>query len=318
MVRARKCPELSSKNRFPKAEKTVRISFRAVFWFLVRLVVGSALVIGGFVVAFQDAFIFVGAGFPDPLKPQDIRERKPEQIPPHVTPYWIKTADGETLEAWHYVPEGELRPEFALLFHGNASQVESEYGYQRWFGSLGIQSVSFSYRGYGRSTGYPSEAGVYRDVDAVWAFVQSNLGVRADNAIAYGVSLGTGPASYFAKTYRPKALILLAAFSSIDQVVSERRGYSLLKPFLWTHFPVAENISEFRSCVIAAHGERDEIIRYSHLADIRKAQSGNPDFHMISSPTAMHNDLFDIIRPELKKILLECLESSLANSTHAE
>jgi uncharacterized protein len=79
----------------------------------------------------------------------------------------LTTQDGARLRAW-FLPNTEARA-LVVYFHGNGGNLSV------WLPILaGIQKQRFSiaafdYRGYGVSTGRPSEQGLYRDVDAALA-----------------------------------------------------------------------------------------------------------------------------------------------------
>src|SRR5687768_4513022 len=71
----------------------------------------------------------------------------------------IRTADGETLHAW-WVPAADARGT-VLLFHGNAGNISHRLDYLMMFHRLGHSTLIVDYRGYGRSSGTPSEQGTY-------------------------------------------------------------------------------------------------------------------------------------------------------------
>ena len=100
-----------------------------------------------------DAFVF----FPDrhvPAAPAGIEDR------------WITTADGVRLHAWWGGPPD---PVATLLWsHGNAGNIADRVDVLRAFVARGLGVLAYDYRGYGRSDGRPSEAGVSRDAEAAF------------------------------------------------------------------------------------------------------------------------------------------------------
>src|SRR5574342_243838 len=78
----------------------------------------------------------------------------------------IRTADGETLAAW-WVPADNARGA-VLFFHGNAGNISHRLDYLLMFNRLRLTTLIVDYRGYGRSTGAPSEEGTYLDAEAAW------------------------------------------------------------------------------------------------------------------------------------------------------
>ena len=108
----------------------------------------------------------------------------------------IQTADGETLHAW-WVPAEDARG-VVLFFHGNAGNISHRLDYLQMFHRLRYSTLIVDYRGYGRSTGTPSEAGTYRDAEAAWDYLRhARLALPRDVVIA-GESLGGAVATWLA------------------------------------------------------------------------------------------------------------------------
>src|SRR5688500_4686006 len=104
---------------------------------------------------------------------------------------WLKTEDGETLHAW-WLPAGKGAGGrgTVLLFHGNAGNISHRIDYARMFGGLGYNTLLVDYRGYGKSSGTPSEDGTYRDATAAWRWLTENHGVAPRDMVIFGESLG--------------------------------------------------------------------------------------------------------------------------------
>ncbi|KAJ9657684.1 hypothetical protein H2201_008090 [Coniosporium apollinis] len=151
-----------------------------------------------------------------------------EVLKNQVTPFNITTPDGETLYSWHILPlsvyakhEAEVLsqpsgpvsdfkhttafklltsdPESRLIinFHGNAGHVAQGWRtdtYRSLSSLPNTHIVTIDYRGFGRSTGTPSEAGLITDGIALTRFALS-LGIPAHRIVILGQSLGTAVAS---------------------------------------------------------------------------------------------------------------------------
>ena len=87
--------------------------------------------------------------------------------------------------------------------------------------------VAIDYRGYGVSTGRPTESGLYRDVDATIAFVRDRLPHVNAPLVYWGRSLGTPMAAYAASREAPAGVVLEAGFPNV-------RGVLESNPVLWT------------------------------------------------------------------------------------
>lgn len=102
----------------------------------------------------------------------------------------IETADGEKLIAW-YVPAAEGKP-VILYLHGNGGALVNRVRRFRGLIANGNGLVALSYRGYGGSSGSPTEAGILADAAAAYAFAAARY--PASRVVVFGESLGTGVA----------------------------------------------------------------------------------------------------------------------------
>ncbi|BBI99829.1 hypothetical protein FGKAn22_15220 [Ferrigenium kumadai] len=100
----------------------------------------------------------------------------------------LVTADGVSLAAW-YVPAEHARG--ALLYaHGNGGNISHRIDAIRLFHDMGLSVFIFDYRGYGKSTGKPSEEGTYRDAEAAWQYLMHQRGIAPARIVMFGESLG--------------------------------------------------------------------------------------------------------------------------------
>jgi pimeloyl-ACP methyl ester carboxylesterase len=229
-------------------------------------------------------------------------------LPTGVTSHVVSTIDGEKLEVWKHVPES-VKPELpvAIFFHGNGDTVDGFFPYQKWLGKLGMKSYGFDYRGFGYSTGWPSEAGLYNDADAVWRFVQEQEGVEGTDALIFGISIGSGPAAYLASKVQPESLVLLSGYSSLPELAADRLVYRYLTWLLRYEFSVKDYIASLQStCLILSHGVKDSIISFKNLERLKQSYSGSGEVKEVVSKKAGHNDLINFVHKELGGAIQEC------------
>src|SRR5450755_3093183 len=105
---------------------------------------------------------------------------------------------------------------WVLLLHGNADSAFSRWQVRHCeaLRESGFNVLEIDYRGFGRSPGQPSEAGMYEDAEAAYQ-VLLRRGVAADRIVILGHSLGSGPAVRLATRHPAAALVLFGAFTSI-------------------------------------------------------------------------------------------------------
>lgn len=184
------------------------------------------------------------------------------EIENQASPFRIPTKDGKRLFAWLIAPlgmysknaqeflaekpgNGDIKEKLAfkllkddldarllIYFHGNTGTVAQgrrteEYRMYSSGASEKIFVLTFDYRGFGKSTGTPSEDGVLNDAEAVVDWALSVVGISPDRIVLLGHSLGTavatGIAHHYANLEQPfefAGLILCAAFTNTGSAFS--------------------------------------------------------------------------------------------------
>jgi fermentation-respiration switch protein FrsA (DUF1100 family) len=174
----------------------------------------------------------------------------------------LKTSDGETLVAWYIAP-APGRP-LILYFHGNGGGLELR---NERFGALtqtGYGLLAVEYRGYGGSSGSPSEEGLHRDAEAGYGTALA-LGAAPKNIVIMGESLGSGVAVPLAARHEVGALVLDSPFSSIVDVAAVHFWMFPVRLMLRDKFRSDLAIGAVRAPLLVIHGDRDEVtpIRYA-------------------------------------------------------
>ena len=205
----------------------------------------------------------------------------------------IRTADGETLQAWWVPAEGARGT--VLFFHGNAGNISHRLDYLLMFNRLRYATLIVDYRGYGGSTGAPSEAGTYRDAEAAWEYLRHARLARPRDVVIAGESLGAAVATWLAAEVGPRAVVLFSTFTSATDLGAE--VYWFLPVRLLSHigYDNRENLKRIRAPVFIAHSRDDDIVPYAH---------GKRLFEAANEPKAFlemrggHNDGFIFTQPE--------------------
>jgi fermentation-respiration switch protein FrsA (DUF1100 family) len=235
---------------------------------------GSALALGALLLAgcamWIDAFVF----FPD---------RQVGPAPPGVEELWIRTEDGVRLHAW-YAAAREAGP-VLLWSHGNAGNIDSRQAVLRSLAARGLGVLAYDYRGYGRSEGSPSEAGVYRDAAAVFDALVAR-GTDPGRIVCFGESLGGAVSIEVATHRRCGAIVTVAAFTRLADVA--RRHYGPLGRLAGDRFDSLARIPRVGTPVLVAHGDRDEIVPFELGERLFAAASSPKRFFRIDG--ADHND----------------------------
>lgn len=170
----------------------------------------------------------------------------------------IETTDGETLSAW-WLPHPEARG--TLLFHhGNAGNISHRLDSLEIFHQLGLNVLIFDYRGYGQSSGSPSEAGLYEDARAAWAWLTEVEELAPDEIVLFGRSMGAAVASRLAMEVRAAGLIVESSFSSVPDIASDLYWWLPVRWLARIQLATIDHVAEAKMPVMVIHSAEDEII----------------------------------------------------------
>jgi uncharacterized protein len=173
----------------------------------------------------------------------------------------LTTSDGERLRAW-LLPNPTARA-LVVYFHGNGGNLSVWLPILAGLHRQGFTVAAIDYRGYGASTGRPSERGLYHDVEATLEWT-ARL-VQADRPVVYwGRSLGTTMAAYAATKRRPDGLVLESGFASTRALLRASPLQALLSMFSSYRFPTAEYAGRAGCPVLVMHGDTDGVIPFGN------------------------------------------------------
>lgn len=199
-------------------------------------------------------------------------------IPAGVEDVWFNSADGTRLNGWYFA--SQTKPELATLifFHGNGGNISNVGWMAQRFANHGFNVLIFDYRGYGRSDGVAAnESDLYADGDAAVAFVMNTKGVRPEQIVLYGHSLGTAIVADVALRRTVGAVVLESGFSSASSVATSALPW--LPRFLHflgkNRFESALKLHGVKAPILIAHGDPDRTIPTSE-AQLLYAAANEP------------------------------------------
>ncbi|XP_074069566.1 protein ABHD12B isoform X3 [Macrotis lagotis] len=221
--------------------------------------------------------------------------KNPESRIPHTINFYLKPEDGITLGIWHIVPESRGKEaegkdrcwyEAALqdgnpiivYLHGSAENRASGHRIKllKVLSEGGFHVLAVDYRGFGDSTGKPTEEGLTRDAIYVYDWTKARSGTTP--VCLWGHSLGTGVATNAAKTMEERgspvdAIVLEAPFTNIRDATA---NYPILKIYhklpglvcLFLDaltvdkivFPNDENVKFLSSPLLILHAKDDKTV----------------------------------------------------------
>lgn len=197
----------------------------------------------------------------------------------------IPTADGETINALFFQAEGKKRGA-VLYFHGNRGDL-SRWGHMHHpFTERGYDVLMIDYRGYGKSTGKPSEAGLYKDGEAALQWLLQHH--RIEQVVFYGRSLGSGLAACLATRYTPKALLMETPYDALPNVIQHQVMLPLPKGIFRHQFPSHRYLSAVKCPTYILAGNRDRLIPL-YLAKRLQPLLSSPSHFFVIQGAGHHN-----------------------------
>jgi len=197
----------------------------------------------------------------------------------------LDTADGEKVIVWYMPPRRDLP--LVLYFHGNAGSLRNRANRFRALTGDGYGLVALSYRGYGGSTGSPSEVGMIADAQAAYAFAGAR--VPTERIVVFGESLGTGVAVALAATQRIGRLILEAPFTSAIDIGARAYLFLPVRLLMKDPFRSDQRIAKVTAPLLVLHGERDGVVPIT-LGERLFALANEPK-RFVRFPAGTHVDL---------------------------
>jgi uncharacterized protein len=183
---------------------------------------------------------------------------------------WFESSDGVRLHGWYcdntpaYTLRrvNEKRPLVVLFCHGNGGNVTGCYWNLRlWSEKLGASVLAFDYRGFGKSEGKPSEEGILKDARAARRWLAKRAGVREQDIVLVGHSLGGAVAVDLAAADGARGLILESTFSSIPEVAASKIPSA--GSIMTNHFDSAAKIPHYHGPLLQCHGDADRVVPFA-------------------------------------------------------
>ncbi len=237
------------------------------------------------------------------FKPQKGVQSTPSGVGLRYQEAVIQTPDGVRLHSWFFAnPDARMT---LFFLHGNAGNIGSRLEKISFFLDLGMSVFIIDYRGYGASTGSPSEKGLYKDAQAAYDHLTRTLKIASERIIVYGESLGSSVAIDVASKNRAAGLIVEGAYSSAADM--SRHLYPMVPTFMMgIKMDNASKIGSIRGPKLFIHSRSDEVVPFS---------LGQKLFDLASEPKELvvieggHNDSFfkyqEQIRAKVEAFLTE-------------
>lgn len=196
--------------------------------------------------------------------------------------------DGEKLHGWFF-PSGKDSP-VILYCHGNACNISHLLEYVILLMERDMQVFIFDYRGYGNSTGSPSEKGIYMDAQAAYDYLVEEEKIVPDRIVLAGHSVGAAVAIEIAVKNDVRSVIIESAFTSTRDMSKRMFPMNLISFLLPANYNNLDKVAKIRAPKLFIHGMEDEIVPFEMGEKLFKT-SMEPKF-MYPVKGAGHNDTY--------------------------
>lgn len=194
---------------------------------------------------------------------------------------------GEVLHGWYCRAERPIAS--ALYCHGNSGNLTYSAAVIPHLLSAGISVFLFDYRGFGKSQGVPSLAGVVADAQAA-AREHDRLRPGHVPSLAYGYSLGGAIAARLISEHRFDGLVLQSTFTNVREMARLRSGRFPLHFISGNFFDTSLALSRLKLPVMLIHGTEDEVIPVTMAHQLVSSCRAAPTVHLIGG--GEHKNLY--------------------------
>jgi len=216
-------------------------------------------------------------------------ETDPDKMGIPVKEIPIQTLDEETVHTWlleHSEPRADV-----LFFHGNGGNLSLWQDFLINLHRHSFTVFALDYRGYGKSTGSPTEEGLYHDAEAFLRHYWNKIHQPNRKVIYWGRSLGGAISAYATTLRKPDAVILEASFPSKYSLLDHYPVLKILGMFSEFKFPTADFLDGISRPVLVIHGDQDKVVPLKQGQLLYDRLETEKYFHTI---LAGHNNLHQV------------------------
>ncbi len=163
---------------------------------------------------------------------------RPESIPPHASEYWILFCPGA----------------------GNSIHLRRVQAQLLQLAGIGYNVLALDYRGFGRTAGVPTEAGLYEDGLAAYRYLTTTLRVPPSRVILAGRSLGSAVAVELATRVPSAGALLLSPIESVPATGALLYPWVPVNLLARNRFDSIEKAARIRVPIVLVHATNDRLV----------------------------------------------------------
>lgn len=230
---------------------------------------------------FQRQFLY----FPDRSVPNALYLSKT-----NFTEVLVQSGQDVDLQSLWSAPKDQDSP-VILFFHGNAASHYQRIPIYQALAKRGAGVLAVGYPGYGGNWGNPAEETFFAAAQANYDWLVRN-NYRTSQIVIVGESLGSGVATHLATQNEAAGLILLAAYTGMDEMAQRQFPVFPVKLLVKDKYRSIDRIHQINMPLSWIHGTSDNLIPYAMGKRLFDAAEEPKTSHRIQG--AGHNDLWQL------------------------
>jgi len=191
----------------------------------------------------------------------------------------INTEDNIELISWYH-NKNIHKYKTILFLHGNAGSLENRIHKINHFKNIDINFLLLAWRGFNGNKGKPTEEGLYIDARSALQWLESK-GIKKNNIIIYGESLGAGVAIEIAQNKKFAGIVLESPFTSMIAAGKNKYPFLPIKLLLKDKYESNKKIKNIISPILVMHGKVDKIVPF-HMGKEIYDLANKPKFYYFS------------------------------------
>ena len=211
----------------------------------------------------------------------------------------ILTDDNIELIAWHHKKKDNYKT--ILFLHGNAGSLENRIHKINHFNDMDVNFLIVAWRGFSGNKGKPTENGLYIDAKSAVKWL-TNKGVKEEDIIIYGESLGTGVGTEIAQNKNFAGIILESPFTSMVDAGADKYPIFPIRLLLKDKYESDKKIKNIKSPILIMHGEVDKIVPF-WMGKKMYELANEPKYYYFSKYDDHMMEYNDELLSELKKFI---------------
>lgn len=173
----------------------------------------------------------------------------------------------QQLQGWLVKASEFKQAPFIIYYGGNAEDISIKLSYLQHDEEQPISWLLMNYRGFGKSSNKPSQAGLFDDALAIYDYVINDLHIHPDQIYLMGRSIGSSIASYVASQRKAAGLILVTPFDSLVNFAPKFLRF-FIKTYLAKYFNTQKYLETVPYHILVIAAGEDEVIPRIHLENL--------------------------------------------------